>query len=85
MNLAFGAGFGTSINGNDPLLIDLDGDGIELTRERNSDVHFDFDADGFAEHTAWVKPDDGIVEYLRNAANDNSPQMRIMKTRNTHG
>jgi len=44
----------------DPLLIDLDGDGIETTRI-NTTTYFDHDADGFAERTAWVGPDDGLL------------------------
>lgn len=37
----------------DPLLIDLDGDGIETTTVENG-VYFDHESDGFAEKTAWV-------------------------------
>lgn len=44
----------------DPLLIDLDGDGIETTRI-NTTTYFDHDADGFAERTAWVGADDGLL------------------------
>jgi hypothetical protein len=56
----------------DPLIIDLDGDGIELTalgvagEAGASNVFFDYDGDGFAERTGWVKPDDGILVYDRN-------------------
>ncbi|KAB7615841.1 hypothetical protein F9L33_03520 [Amylibacter sp. SFDW26] len=45
----------------DPLVIDLDGDGIELTSLEGSDAYFDLDGDGFAENTAWVAPDDGLL------------------------
>ena len=37
----------------DPLLIDLDGDGIETTTVENG-VYFDHESDGFAEMSAWV-------------------------------
>ena len=37
----------------DPLLIDLDGDGIETTTVENG-VYFDHESDGFAELSAWV-------------------------------
>jgi Ca2+-binding RTX toxin-like protein len=50
----------------DPLIIDLDGDGIELTLLADSSVHFDFDSDGFAEKTGWVQPDDGLIVFDRN-------------------
>lgn len=46
-----------------PLVVDLDGDGIELT-EFDSDTTttwFDIDGDGFAEQTAWVDADDGLL------------------------
>ena len=45
----------------DPLVLDLDGDGIELSALAGSDVHFDFSGDGFAERTGWVSADDGIL------------------------
>ncbi|MBD9490470.1 calcium-binding protein [Ensifer sp. ENS11] len=45
----------------DPLVIDLDGDGVELSSLAESNVHFDYDRDGFAEKTGWVSADDGIL------------------------
>jgi hypothetical protein len=45
----------------DPLVLDLDGDGIELSPIAGSTVHFDYDQDGFAEKTGWVSADDGIL------------------------
>lgn len=45
----------------DPLVLDLDGDGIELTALEGSNVHFDYDGDGFAERTGWVSADDGLL------------------------
>ena len=50
-----------------PLVIDLDGDGIELTALADSGTQFDLDSNGFAEHTGWVKPDDGLLAMDRNA------------------
>jgi hypothetical protein len=47
----------------DPLVLDLDGDGVELTSLENSTVHFDYDGDGFAEATGWVSADDGLLVY----------------------
>ncbi|MGL6210266.1 MAG: calcium-binding protein, partial [Paracoccaceae bacterium] len=44
-----------------PLVLDLDGDGIEIIRLRNSQAFFDIDNDGAAENTAWVSADDGIL------------------------
>jgi len=45
----------------DPLVLDLDGDGVELSSLSDSSVHFDYDRDGFAEKTGWVTADDGIL------------------------
>ncbi|QND63166.1 hypothetical protein HB777_04005 [Mesorhizobium loti] len=45
----------------DPLVIDLDGDGIELTSLGASAAYFDLDGDGFAERTGWVGSDDGLL------------------------
>lgn len=45
----------------DPLVLDLDGDGIELTSVDNRLVRFDVDGDGFREATGWVQSDDGLL------------------------
>ena len=52
----------------DPLVIDLDGDGVELTERGNPTVFFDFAEEGIGYDTAWVSPDDGIV--VRDADGD---------------
>jgi flagellar biosynthesis regulator FlaF len=51
----------------DPLMLDLDGDGIETTSSREGTVVlFDHDADGIKTGTGWVKPDDGWLVMDRN-------------------
>lgn len=56
----------------DPLVIDLNGNGIELTTlgaagaAGSSNVYFDYDRDGFAERTAWVGPNDGLLAFDAN-------------------
>ena len=45
----------------DPLVLDLDGDGLDTIRESQSRAYFDFDDDYFAERTGWVGSDDGIL------------------------
>ncbi|WP_136620092.1 MULTISPECIES: calcium-binding protein [Mesorhizobium] len=45
----------------DPLVLDLDGDGVELIAVGASQAHFDFAGDGFAEKTGWVASDDAIL------------------------
>ena len=51
----------------DPLILDLDGDGIETVAHQGSrGAMFDLDADGIANGTGWVKSDDGILVLDRN-------------------
>ncbi|UXN58115.1 calcium-binding protein [Phyllobacterium zundukense] len=45
----------------DPLVLDLDGDGVELISLANSNAHFDYENDGFREKTGWLNPDDAFV------------------------
>ncbi|MDO9174321.1 MAG: hypothetical protein Q7V62_05910, partial [Actinomycetota bacterium] len=44
----------------DPLVLDLDGDGIE-TSQSDFGVQFDLDGDWFAQRTGWVGADDGLL------------------------
>ena len=47
-----------------PLVLDLDGDGVEttaLTQGAYGGVHFNLDAKGLAEQTGWVGQDDGLL------------------------
>ena len=44
----------------DPIILDLDGDGIE-TIARSANVHFDHDLNGFAEQSGWVGRDDALL------------------------
>lgn len=44
-----------------PLVLDLDGDGVELTTLASSTAMFDIDGDGFAERVAWVTGGDGLL------------------------
>ena len=47
----------------DPLIIDLDGDGVELISYQNSIASFDVDNDGYKESTGWVHRDDAIIVH----------------------
>ncbi|WP_170915534.1 hypothetical protein RVR34_00125 [Microcystis aeruginosa FBCC-A68] len=51
----------------DPIVLDLDGNGIELTPRATSNVYFDMDGDGIKEQTGWVKPTDGLLAIDSNA------------------
>ncbi len=46
----------------DPIVIDLDGDGVELVSGANG-VEFDINADGTKEQTGWAGMDDGILAF----------------------
>ncbi|MCA3508631.1 MAG: hypothetical protein IOD01_15350 [Rhodobacter sp.] len=48
-----------------PLILDLDGDGVE-TLGQNFYIHFDHDKNGFAERTGWAGADDGLLVLDRN-------------------
>ncbi len=54
-------------SGVDPLVLDLDGDGLELTARTSQSPLFDLDGDGFAEQTGWVQSDDGLLVHDINA------------------
>src|SRR3954468_11416108 len=53
--------FGVSFLRHDPLVLDLDLNGVALTSLNSSNAHFDFDMDGFAERTGWVFAGDGLL------------------------
>ena len=42
-----------------PVILDLDGDGVEIAV--STSVFFDWDDDGFLEQGSWVSPDDGFL------------------------
>ncbi|MDR3028425.1 MAG: hypothetical protein LBV35_08230, partial [Acinetobacter sp.] len=51
----------------DPIILDLDGDGIEtVAQNKFQGVLFDHDNDGIKTATGWVKPDDGILVIDKN-------------------
>jgi RTX calcium-binding nonapeptide repeat (4 copies) len=49
-----------------PLILDLDGDGIETVGVSGGGVFFDVDRDGLRERTGWVGADDGLLVLDRN-------------------
>ncbi|WP_281383142.1 calcium-binding protein, partial [Aureimonas pseudogalii] len=52
--------------GVDPLVFDLDGDGIEIAGLSSTSPSFDLNGDGFAEKASWVSEDDGFLTLDRN-------------------
>lgn len=53
-------------NTTSPIILDLDGDGIE-TRALQDGIFFDHDGNQFAENTGWVAVDDGLLVLDRNS------------------
>ncbi len=50
----------------DPLVVDLNGDGVRLISYQDSRVAFNVDNDPYIENTGWVSAADGIVVHDRN-------------------
>ena len=50
----------------DPLVLDLNGDGVTSIALDNSTAHFDLDGDGFAEKTGWIDGSDGFLVLDKN-------------------
>ncbi|WP_275041179.1 calcium-binding protein, partial [Pseudomonas syringae] len=48
-----------------PLILDLDGDGVETISAKSS-VYFDHDGNGFSEKSGWVGKDDGLLVWDKN-------------------
>jgi len=44
-----------------PVILDLDGDGVETTSIADGGAYFDHDGNGFAEQTGWAGADDGLL------------------------
>jgi hypothetical protein len=49
-----------------PIILDLDGDGVEMVDLENSQVLFDMNLDGARDQTGWVGADDGLLVLDRN-------------------
>jgi len=49
-----------------PIMLDLDGDGLELVDSETSTIQFDMDEDGIKDRTGWIGADDGMLVLDRN-------------------
>lgn len=45
----------------DPIVFDLNGDGVSLSSTEDSNAHFDFSGTGFAVKTGWITEGDGLL------------------------
>ena len=50
----------------DPIVFDLDGNGVTLLARDAVEVYFDMDGDGRRERTGWLGPDDALLVVDRN-------------------
>ncbi len=57
-----------ALQGCDPILLDLSGEGIQLT-EAGKGANFDINADGIMDSTAWVKGNTAMLVYDKNGNN----------------
>lgn len=69
--------WGSAVAAIDPIVLDLNGDGIHYTSLANSDVYFDGDGDEFAERTEWLDGNDGFLvrDLNSNGKIDNITEM----------
>lgn len=60
-----------------PLVLDLDGNGIETINLQSSYIQFDHDNNRFAEQTGWINPSDGFLalDHNRNGVIDNGSEL----------
>ena len=49
-----------------PVVLDLDGDGIELVKRKKAHAMFDYGGDGVGDDTGWISGDDGFLVIDRN-------------------
>ncbi|WP_263854089.1 tandem-95 repeat protein [Sphingomonas parva] len=49
-----------------PVILDLDGDGIEMVKRDKSDARYDMDGDGSRDDTGWIGKGDGFLVIDRN-------------------
>lgn len=48
-----------------PIILDLDGDGLELVNQSSSRANFDWNGDGVRDRTGWIGKGDGLLVFDR--------------------
>ena len=66
----------------DPIIFDLNNDGVLETTDINNGIYFDHENDGFAESSAWVGDNDGIlvIDSNNNGDIDNASELLTAET-----
>ena len=66
--------------GGKPMLMDLDGDGIQLIERTESTVYLDIEDDGYKHQTAWAGQDDGVLFIDLDGDNEISERKEVIFT-----
>ncbi|MDJ0921321.1 MAG: calcium-binding protein, partial [Henriciella sp.] len=85
MDEVYFALYGEERTATDPLILDLDGDGIELSGMSSISPFYDLDGDGFAERTGWTTGDDGFLAIDLNQDGQINDISELFGDRNTSG
>lgn len=56
---------GVQVGVSSPIVLDLNGDGVSLVNNRDTNVAFDWDRDGRRNQTGWIGRDDGFLVFDR--------------------
>ncbi|ALJ13765.1 beta strand repeat-containing protein [Sphingopyxis macrogoltabida] len=56
---------GVQVGITSPIVLDLNGDGVSLVNNRDTNVAFDWDGDGTRNQTGWIGRDDGFLMFDR--------------------
>lgn len=66
----------------DPIIFDLNNDGVLETTDINNGIYFDHENDGFAESSAWVGDNDGVLvtDSNNNGEIDNGSELLTAET-----
>jgi hypothetical protein len=67
----------------DPLIIDLNGDGIRLSSWQDSGVNFDLDSNGFKEKVGWVLGDITIASTITDSDTNNTDNSTVAESTST--
>jgi hypothetical protein len=71
---------GSGVSDGMPVVLDLDGNGIDIVPLAASSASFDMDGEGGREHTAWAGSSDGLLAIDLSAAGKSAPDGMIDQT-----